>query len=157
MKSKAPYLLISLVVILVDQGSKYWAQNALLLYEPVKLLDILNLTLARNTGAAFSFLDSASGWQGLFFMCVNTTISFFVLVWLVRLKEEGWIKPLALSLVLGGAIGNLIDRARLGYVVDFLDFHWKHYHWPIFNAADSAVCIGMVLLMIDILFFEKDS
>lgn len=123
----------------------------MVIYEPKVIYSIMNLTLARNTGAAFSLFDSASGWQTAFFLCVNIGISILLLIWLFSLSSENKkLKSWAISLIIGGAIGNIIDRIQLGYVVDFLDFHVGIYHWPIFNMADSAVCVGVFLLMIGI-------
>lgn len=147
-KKQAIYLLFSILVILLDQLSKHWALNNLLIYSPKIINSLFNLTLARNTGAAFSFLDSASGWQTLFFLITNLLISIFILIWLFILPEKNRLKSFGLSLVLGGALGNIIDRVQLGYVVDFLDFHIGSYHWPIFNIADTAVCVGVALLLL---------
>jgi signal peptidase II len=153
------YLWVSLVVLFSDQLTKMWAQQSLILYEPRPVSTFLNFTLARNTGAAFSFLDSASGWQSLFFVCLNILISLGILVWLLQLKSEQIasvrLKSWGLSLILGGAIGNIIDRIQLGYVVDFLDLYHGMHHWPIFNVADSAVCVGVSLLMLGIYKEEK--
>lgn len=146
--NQAFYLLLSFSVILIDQITKHFAQHELIHYVPIYINTVMNLTLAHNTGAAFSLLDSASGWQSLFFLCLNGLISLGLLVWLFRLKyNDNKLKSWSLSLILGGALGNIIDRVQLGYVIDFLDFHWGMYHWPIFNVADSAVCIGGFLLV----------
>ncbi len=146
-KNQVAFLLFSGVVIALDQWTKHLALNQLLPYIPAYITSVFNLTLARNTGAAFSFLDSASGWQSLFFLCVNFCITVGLLVWLFMLPPKNRLKSFALSLIVGGAWGNIIDRVQLGYVVDFLDFHLGIYHWPIFNIADSAVCVGVVLLL----------
>lgn len=141
-------LLISLGIILLDQMTKYFAQHELILYVPIDINAVMNLTLAHNTGAAFSLFDSASGWQGLFFLCLNGSISLALLVWLFKLKyHDNSLKSWSLSLIIGGALGNIIDRVQLGYVIDFLDVHWGIHHWPIFNVADSAVCVGGFLLV----------
>ncbi len=142
------YLLFTFLIVALDQLSKHWALDNLFIYEPKTIINgFFNLTLARNTGAAFSLLDSASGWQTAFFLYLNLFISFCLLVWLFILPSSNKLKSFALAIIIGGAWGNIIDRIQLGYVVDFLDFYIKMYHWPIFNIADSAVCIGVVLLL----------
>lgn len=151
----ASWIILILCVIFLDQLTKHQAINHLEIYVPHYINAIINLTLARNTGAAFSFLDSASGWQTSFFLCLNIIISLFLFIWLLKLPSQQKIKAAGLSLILGGAIGNIIDRIQLGYVVDFLDFHYKNWHWPIFNIADSAVCVGVFLLILSISKEEK--
>lgn len=145
---QAVYLLISLSIIFIDQITKYWAQHELIHYVPIYVNSVINLTLAHNTGAAFSLFDSGSGWQTLFFLCLNGAISLALFIWLFSLKyNQNKLKSWSLGLILGGALGNIIDRVQLGYVIDFLDCHWGMYHWPIFNVADSAVCVGGFLLV----------
>jgi signal peptidase II len=142
------YLLFTAAIILVDQITKHLALLHLMIYEPKVIISgLFNLTLARNTGAAFSFLDSASGWQTHFFLYLNIIISLGLLIWLLVLPAKNRRKSFALGIIIGGAIGNIIDRIQLGYVVDFLDFYIKTHHWPIFNVADSAVCVGVILLL----------
>lgn len=138
----------AIVVIFADQWTKMLAIEALRPYEPTEVLAVLNWTLAFNTGAAFSFLDSAGGWQKSFFASFSGVMSIILLVWLFRLPKSARGMSIALGLILGGAIGNLIDRLRIGHVVDFIDVHYKHHHWPIFNIADSAICVGAVLLIL---------
>lgn len=143
-----------MAIIILDQITKYMAQTHLLLYIPKYINTVINLTLARNTGAAFSLFASASGWQSTFFLCLNIGISIVLLGWLISLYypvvQNKLLQSWALSLILGGALGNIIDRIRLGYVVDFIDCHIGIYHWPVFNLADSAVCTGVFLLMLSI-------
>lgn len=142
------YLLFTLIIIALDQYSKHWALEHLFIYEPKAIIrGFFNLTLARNTGAAFSFLDSASGWQSAFFLYLNLFVSFCLFMWLLILPQNNKLKSFALAIIIGGAAGNIIDRVQLGYVVDFLDFYISDYHWPIFNIADSAVCVGVALLL----------
>lgn len=142
------YLFFTLIIIALDQWSKHWAVNHLFIYEPKTIIrGFFDLTLARNTGAAFSFLDSASGWQTMFFLYLNLFISLCLLIWLFCLPKNNKLKSFALAIIMGGACGNIIDRVQLGYVVDFLDFYISNYHWPIFNIADSAVCVGVALLL----------
>ena len=109
----------------------------------------MNLTLAHNTGAAFSLFADAAGWQRWFFIVVASGISVFLVIWLWRLPLSARLLPAALMLILGGAIGNLVDRVRLGYVVDFIDLHYNNWHWPAFNLADSAIVIGVTLMLVE--------
>jgi len=134
-------------VVALDQVTKLWAMAALELYQPVALLPFFNLTLLHNTGAAFSLLSSAGGWQRWVFTGLAMAISVVVAIWLTRVARRARGTATALMLVLGGAIGNLIDRLRLGYVIDFLDFHAAGWHWPAFNLADAAISVGAVLLV----------
>jgi signal peptidase II len=145
------WLLLTALVILFDQLTKHWAQVALTLYSPHELLGVFNLTLAYNQGAAFSFLAGASGWQRWFLAALAIVASLVLIIWLARLKPgEKWLAA-SLALILGGALGNLIDRLQHGYVVDFLDFHWGFHHFPAFNLADSAITLGAILLVIDMM------
>jgi signal peptidase II len=116
-----------------------------------------NLTMAHNHGAAFSFLAQAGGWQRWFFTVLALVISTVLVVWLAKLKPEAKLEAISLSLVIGGAIGNVIDRIYYGYVIDFLDIYIGSSHWPAFNVADSAICIGAVLLIIDSIKSEPES
>lgn len=139
---------LAAVILVLDQITKVWAVSALELYRPVEVLPFFNLTLLHNTGAAFSFLADAGGWQRWFFAGLTLVIGIGIAVWLVRLRPEERLTRLCLALILGGAIGNLIDRVRLGYVIDFLDFHAAGWHWPAFNIADAAISCGAVLLIV---------
>jgi signal peptidase II len=153
------WLLITAFVIFVDLQTKQWASETLMLYRPSSVTSWLNLTLAHNYGAAFSMLSDAGGWQRWFFTILASGVTVVLLVWLFRLKQGEWRTGLALGLVIGGAVGNLVDRIRLGYVVDFIDVFYKTHHWPAFNAADSAITGGIILLLADalILSFRKPS
>ena len=111
----------------------------------------------RNYGAAFSFLSDAGGWQRWFFAVLSTAVSAVITVWIFRLPKSKWIESLALALILGGALGNLYDRVMLGYVVDFLDFHWSGWHFPAFNIADSGISVGAILLILDMFLTNHDS
>lgn len=139
--------MVSGLVLLADLASKHVALTSLSPYEPYPLTFFFNLTLAFNRGAAFSLLSTGSGWQTLFFLAIALVVSAVMLVWLFRLKSWEWITALAIGLVLGGAWGNVVDRFRFGYVIDFLDIHLAGYHWPTFNVADSAITVGALLLM----------
>jgi signal peptidase II len=144
------WLLLTAVVISLDLYTKQLASDALVLYRPQEVFSWLNMTLAHNYGAAFSFLSSAGGWQRWFFIVLASAVSLVLLVWLIRLPRREWMTGLGLALILGGAIGNLVDRIRLGYVVDFIDFHIGGWHYPAFNVADSAITCGVILLLLDV-------
>ncbi|MEY4195750.1 MAG: hypothetical protein RLZZ226_2118 [Pseudomonadota bacterium] len=143
------WLLLSLVVIVLDQLSKYWVDHAMQLYQSIELLPGLQLTYVRNTGAAFSFLSQAGGWQRWFFIGLGISASGLIGWWLHRLDRCRQIEAMSWALVLGGALGNVIDRVLYGYVIDFLDVYYQDWHWPAFNVADSAISLGVVLLLID--------
>ena len=143
------YLFITILVIVFDQASKWLMMSRLSLYETVAVMPYFNLTMAHNEGAAFSFLAQAGGWQRWFFIGLALIISALLLVWLAKLKPTEKLEAISLSLILGGAIGNVIDRISYGYVVDFIDLYIGQNHWPVFNIADSAICIGAILLIAD--------
>ena len=149
----APYswlwLLVSGAVVWGDMATKQWASEVLTLYRPRQLLPWLNLTLAHNYGAAFSFLSQAGGWQRWLFTALAAGVSIGLIIWVLRLPRREWLTGLALALIIGGALGNLADRVQLGYVIDFLDVHYGAWHWPAFNVADSAISCGVVLLLWD--------
>ena len=142
------WLWCSLAVIVADQATKLAAVALIDLASPVELMPILNLVLVYNPGAAFSILGTAGGWQRWLFIGLAVVICAFIVHWLRGMPRGARWTPLALSLVLGGAIGNVIDRVRIGAVVDFIDFHVGDWHWPAFNVADSAICIGAALLVV---------
>ena len=146
------WMVISLLVVVADQLSKAAVMRHFGEFEVLRVLPILDLTYMRNVGAAFSFLASASGWQRWFFIALAGGVSVAISIWLVRLPQ-GAHRLLAsgLALVLGGAVGNLIDRVRLGSVVDFIHFHWERAYFPAFNVADSAITIGAGCLLLDAL------
>jgi len=145
----AAWLWLSLIVIALDQATKFLATRFLELYERVEVLPVLDFTLLHNTGAAFSLLATASGWQRWFFIGLACAVSVLLLVWIWRTPRGEKLLPLALSLVLGGALGNVIDRIVHGYVVDFVHVHWGASYFPAFNIADSAITIGAGLLILD--------
>jgi len=136
------------LIIIADQITKIIADNNLTLGVSQKVLSFFDLTLLYNHGAAFSFLSSAGGWQRWLFLILSLVISIILLVWLKRTKPYQKYQDTALILIIGGAIGNLIDRIYLGYVIDFLHFHIGGYYWPSFNIADSSITCGAILLII---------
>ena len=151
-RSRAPLIVglaVAVVVIALDQWTKALASAQLSYASPVVLTSWFNLTLAHNTGAAFSFLADAGGWQRTFFIAVAVTVCAALVIWLARLRNPVWWQVLALGLVLGGGLGNLWDRAVLGHVVDFISLHYDGWYWPAFNIADSAISVGAVLLVFD--------
>lgn len=143
------WLWISAVILLLDQASKLVIDSAMRLYQSIPLIPYFNLTYVHNTGAAFSFLSSAGGWQRWLFAGLAIVMSCVIAVWLARLQKQETLMAVALSLVLGGAVGNLIDRIAYGYVIDFLDVYYRDWHWPAFNVADSAICVGVGLMVLD--------
>jgi signal peptidase II len=146
------WLWLAALVVVLDQASKAWVELSFEPYESLSVLPFFNLTLVYNRGAAFSFLSDAGGWQRIFFVVLTVVILVFLLRWLRSLGTGDALLAVALSLVIGGAIGNLIDRIVTGRVVDFLDVYYQQWHWPAFNVADSAISIGVVLLLYDTLF-----
>ncbi|MBT2968359.1 MAG: signal peptidase II [gamma proteobacterium symbiont of Ctena orbiculata] len=149
------WLWLSLLVIVLDQASKQLAESALTLYESVRVLPFFDLTLLYNKGAAFSFLSDQGGWQRWFFIVLAIVVCIVLVGWLWRLKrEEQWI-AVALSLIIGGAIGNVIDRILFGQVIDFLHFHYQQHYFPAFNVADTAITIGVIIMLYDALILAK--
>lgn len=143
-------------MVALDQTTKALAELYLDPFRPLEILPSFNLVLAYNQGAAFSFLSNAGGWQRYFFIILTTVIVVMLVRWLRNLKDDGKrLLPAGLSLVIGGAVGNLIDRVSTGRVVDFLDVYYQTWHWPAFNVADSAIFVGVALLLIDS-FFPSD-
>lgn len=140
---------LALLILALDQWSKAWFSVNLDYARPWVINDFFNFTLLHNTGAAFSFLSDSGGWQRWFFSAIAAAVSIVLVVWLARLNTAKRMEALALALVLGGAVGNLIDRVQLGYVVDFIVVHYQNHYWPAFNIADSAICVGALLLLID--------
>lgn len=144
------WLIVAAFIIVVDQLTKYWIVQSMELFDSIPVMPHLNLTLLHNTGAAFSFLADAGGWQRWFFVLLGLAVSAFILVWLRRMpSDQGPMLPLSLAMILGGALGNVIDRAIHGYVIDFVDVYYESWHWPAFNVADSAIVAGAVLFVLD--------
>lgn len=154
---KIIYFGIAILAIALDQLTKWMASTYLTLHEQNPVMPSFNLTLMHNYGAAFSFLSNAGGWQRWFFTIVAVVISIVLIVWITRLKPtERWL-GVSLALVLGGAIGNLIDRVAYGYVVDFIQWYYDKFYWPAFNIADSAIFVGAGMLLLSSFFAEEES
>ena len=148
-KQAFAWLLMSALIVVLDLWTKGLATESLSLYRPVELTSWLNMTLAHNYGAAFSFLSDAGGWQRWLFTGLALVVTLVLIVWLLRLPAREKLTGAALGLIIGGAIGNLVDRILHGYVVDFIDVYYREWHWPAFNLADSAITGGVILLLID--------
>lgn len=150
-----PWLGIALLVLVLDQISKVWIVQGYALYQGFEVTSFFNIIRVHNEGAAFSFLSNAGGWQRWLFTAIAVAASVAI-VWLLKTSTQRPRAALALSLILGGAVGNLVDRVIYGYVVDFLDFHWQFLsllfhggHFPAFNIADSGITVGAALLIWD--------
>ena len=155
------YFGVSALLLLLDQLAKAVISDTLPLCVPgacqsIEVLPIFKLTVLHNTGAAFSFLHDAGGWQRWFLVSVSAGVSVFIAAWLYRIHRQQTLLAVALTLILGGALGNLVDRALQGYVVDYLVFYYESYYFPAFNIADSAITIGAALLILD-MFLHRES
>ena len=150
------WYLLSMVVVTIDQWTKWLAETKLSFHEPVTVIEpFLNWTLAYNYGAAFSLLADAGGWQKWFFSGLALIMSVFLIIYLLKVPRQAKLLSVGLALVLGGAVGNLIDRLLNGKVTDFIHVHYADvWHYPIFNIADIGICIGIALIVIDMLFLE---
>ncbi|HCY12729.1 MAG TPA: signal peptidase II [Gammaproteobacteria bacterium] len=155
--SGIPYLAGAGIIVVVDYLTKLWAVSALDGWGSQAVLPGVNLVLVRNSGAAFGFLANAGGWQTFVFIGIGIVICLALIGWLVTKRREVAL-DIGLALILGGAAGNIIDRFRQGSVIDFIDLHLGHWHWPAFNVADIAISAGAVLLVADLLglFSDKD-
>lgn len=149
-------LILALVVLVLDFVTKRWVESELFHGEQIPVTSFFNLVLTYNAGAAFSFLSDAAGWQRWFFSAIAGGASVLI-IYLLRKHETDKLFCIALSLILGGAAGNLWDRITLGHVVDFLDFYIGNYHWPAFNVADSAIFVGAMLLILQSFLQEETS
>ena len=143
------WLWLSALIIVLDLSTKSIASHYLVLYQPLPVFPGFNWTLMHNTGAAFSFLSDASGWQRWFFSIIAIVVSVGITIWLKRLQPNQVWLAVSLALILGGALGNVWDRLTLGYVVDFIQVYYDKWAWPAFNVADSAIVVGAVILVID--------
>ena len=154
--SARAWLWLTLAVIVTDQWTKWLVMQNFSLFESVAVLPVLDLVRLHNEGAAFSFLSNASGWQRWLFTALGIGVSAGLAVWLARLPARGQHRlAAALALIMGGALGNVIDRIRFGHVVDFIHVHYQQWYYPAFNVADSAITIGAGLLILDSLLSAK--
>jgi len=149
------WLIFSSTIVILDQITKFFAVQFLVLHEPKYIYDGLNFTLMYNTGAAFSFLSDAGGWQRWFFIGVSCVVSIIIIIWMYNTLTKSRCLLFALSFILGGALGNLWDRLTLGYVVDFIEVYYENFYWPAFNIADSSITVGAVLLILDTLLIDR--
>jgi signal peptidase II len=143
------WLALSAVLIGIDQWSKWLVNQSLALYETRRVLPVFNLTLARNNGVAFSTFDREGGWQRWAFSALAAVVGVVLVAWLRSLPRRAQLTAAALACVLGGALGNMIDRLRFGFVVDFLQWHWGEHYFPSFNIADAAITVGAALLILE--------
>ncbi|MFT6895675.1 MAG: signal peptidase II [Paraglaciecola sp.] len=149
------FLWLAVLAFVLDQLSKHWIVANLEPYQAIQYTPFFNLTHVYNYGAAFSFLSDAGGWQRWFFTIIAFGVSGLLLWWLKESSRKQVLLPVAFSLILGGALGNVYDRIIHGYVIDFLVFYYQDWVWPAFNVADSAICLGAMLLIVD-MFTSKD-
>lgn len=155
LSKKYLWITIAILIFALDRITKYWMLCYLTPEAPVNILPGLNLLLTFNTGAAFGFLDHASGWQAWLFSAIAVGVSIFLIVWQLAIPEEHWWLKIVSALILGGTLGNLYDRVAYHQVVDFIDVYFKCWHYPVFNLADAAICIGAGMLIINILRQKK--
>jgi len=149
------FSLITVSGLVVDQATKLYVDRVMALHQSIPVVDgFFSFTYLRNRGAAFSFLSDAS-WRLPFFILVSLVAGIVILVAMKKMREDQKIAQIALAMIFSGAFGNLIDRIRLGEVIDFLDVYWKTHHWPAFNIADSLICVGVALIALDMLKEEK--
>jgi signal peptidase II len=150
------FIWISIIAIILDQVTKQAIIGSMDLYQSIQILPFFNLTYVHNYGSAFSILYDAGGWQRYFLSALALIVSAVIVWWLRQSTKQQVLLPVAFSFILGGALGNVLDRILHGYVIDFLDFYYGSYHWPAFNVADSAIFIGAALLIID-MFVNKET
>lgn len=150
------WLWLTLLCLVLDQITKQWVVASFSLYESIEVLPIFNITYVHNLGAAFSFLADQDGWQRWFLTAIAAIASIVFLIWLARTPKSQTLLSIAVALMLSGAMGNLIDRALFGYVIDFLDFHWSGNHFPAFNIADSVIFIGAALMILESFIAEPE-
>lgn len=156
MKSRySIFVIIAVVGILIDQLTKIIVDTKMQLFDSIPIIEnFFHITYVRNKGAAFSFLSNAS-WRLPFFITISIVAAIVILIAFRKLRDDQKLAHTSLSLIFSGAIGNLIDRIRLGEVIDFLDAHWYSHHWPAFNIADSLICVGVFMLAVDMMLEEK--
>jgi len=150
-RSAAIWLWLAVAVLVLDIATKQLAEMLLVYAQPVEILPVLNFTLLYNPGAAFSFLADQGGWQRWFFTAIKLVVSVMLIVWIIRLPRTLRWLPAALALILGGALGNLFDRVLFGHVIDFISVHWQNAYFPAFNIADSAITVGAMMMVVDVI------
>ncbi len=150
-KSAIIWVWLAIAVFILDIATKQLAEMLLVYAQPVEILPVLNFTLLYNPGAAFSFLADQGGWQRWFFTVIKAAVSIMLIVWLSRLPRTMIWLPVALALILGGALGNLFDRVLFGHVIDFISVHWNNAYFPAFNIADSAISVGAAMMVVDVI------
>jgi signal peptidase II len=149
------FVSIAIIGIVIDQITKVAIDRSMQLFDSIPIIvNFFNITYVRNPGAAFSFLSNAS-WRLPFFITISCLAAFVILIAFRKLRDDQRLAHISLSMIFSGAVGNLIDRVRLGEVIDFLDAHWYRHHWPAFNVADSLICVGVFILAIDMILEEK--
>jgi signal peptidase II len=149
------FSLITVIGLMVDQATKLYVDRVMVLHQSIPVIDgLFSFTYLRNRGAAFSFLSDAS-WRLPFFILVSLVAGIVILVAMKKMREDQKMAQIALAMIFSGAFGNLIDRIRMGEVIDFIDVYWSTHHWPAFNVADSLICVGVVLIAFDMLQEEK--
>lgn len=151
------FAILTVVGLLLDQATKLYIDRTMQLFDSTPVLtNFFHITYVRNRGAAFSFLSEAS-WRLPFFIGISLVASVAILIAFHKLRNDQKLAQVSLAMIFSGAVGNLIDRVRLGEVIDFLDAHWYRHHWPAFNVADSLICVGVFLLALDLLLEDKRS
>jgi signal peptidase II len=140
---------LSALVVALDQVTKYIIEHRLMLQQAIDVLPVLQITRLHNPGVAFSFFADAGGWQRWVFTALAIGVSVTLIIWLSRIPRGAAVLASAVALILGGAVGNAVDRIRLGHVIDFIYAHWNEHYFPAFNVADSAICVGAGLLLLD--------
>ncbi len=156
LKTRFGLLLISLIIIFIDQSTKLVARNSLEIFSQKYVMPLWNWTLAYNSGAAFSLFAGQGGWQRVFFGVVATVVAVAIVFFILN-KKYSITTGMSVSFILGGAVGNLVDRVIFGHVTDFIDWHYGVHHWPAFNIADSFITIGVTVLIIESMFFNKNN
>ena len=154
-KAMVSWVVLAVAIIALDLFTKHYASTHLVYGDPVPVVSFFNLTLLHNTGAAFSFLADAGGWQKWFFAAIAISVSGVLLVWMSRTPNKLWWLKLSQAFIIAGALGNLHDRLVHGYVVDFISLYYGQYYFPAFNIADMAITGGAILLLVDSLFLES--
>ncbi len=141
------YFLLTLVLLIIDQSTKLLVSECMQLGESIVVSSFFNLTYVHNHGAAFSFLADEGGWQRYLLSSISVIVSIFIAVWMTRVDPKHILRLSALTVLLAGAIGNLVDRLAYGFVIDFIDLHYQDFYYPVFNVADSLITIGVVMLI----------